>query len=44
MILTSSGEILTNNHVIANATQIKVTLYGQTRAYPATLVGTDPDL
>ena len=42
MILTSSGEILTNNHVIANATQIKVTLYGQTKAYPATLVGTDP--
>jgi len=42
MILTASGEILTNNHVIANATQIKVTLYGQTRAYAATLVGTDP--
>ena len=42
MILTSSGEILTNNHVIANATQIKVTLYGQKGSYPATLVGTDP--
>jgi S1-C subfamily serine protease len=42
MILTSGGEILTNNHVIANATQIKVTLYGQTKDYPATLVGTDP--
>jgi len=42
MILTSSGEILTNNHVIANATQIRVTLYGQKTSYPATLVGTDP--
>jgi S1-C subfamily serine protease len=42
MILTPNGEILTNNHVIADATQIRVTLYGQTKAYPATLVGTDP--
>ena len=42
MILTSSGEILTNNHVVANASEIKVTLYRGKRAYPATLVGTDP--
>jgi len=42
MILTSAGEILTNNHVIANATQIEVTLYGQAKTYPATLIGTDP--
>lgn len=42
MILTASGEILTNNHVIANATQIRVTLYGQKTALPATLVGADP--
>lgn len=42
MILTQSGEILTNNHVIANATEITVTLHGQKRSYPATLVGTDP--
>ena len=42
MILTPSGEILTNNHVIANATEISVTLYGQRTSYPATLVGTDP--
>jgi len=42
MILTSAGEILTNNHVIANATQIEVTLYGQTKTYPAPLIGTDP--
>jgi len=42
MILTASGEILTNNHVVANATEISVTLYGQRTPYPATLVGTDP--
>ncbi len=42
MIISPSGEILTNNHVIANATQIRVTLYGHTTEYPATLIGTDP--
>jgi S1-C subfamily serine protease len=42
MIITSSGEILTNNHVTENATQIRVTLHGQANSYPATLVGTDP--
>jgi len=42
MIVSPSGEILTNNHVIANATQIRVTLYGHTTQYPATLIGTDP--
>jgi S1-C subfamily serine protease len=42
IILTGSGEILTNDHVIANATQITVTFHGQKRAYPATLLGTDP--
>ena len=42
MILTDGGEILTNDHVIADATQISVTFHGQKRAYPATLLGTDP--
>ncbi len=42
MILTRSGEILTNDHVIANATEMRVTLDGQKTAYPATLLGTDP--
>jgi S1-C subfamily serine protease len=42
IVLTRGGEILTNNHVIAEASQIKVTLYGQKGTYPATLVGTDP--
>ena len=42
IVLTGSGEVLTNNHVVANATQIKVTLYGEKKAYPATVLGTDP--
>ena len=42
MIITTNGEIITNNHVISGATTITVTLYGQTTALPATLVGADP--
>lgn len=42
MIITSNGEVVTNNHVISGATTITVTLYGQTKAMPATLVDTDP--
>ena len=42
MIISSNGYVLTNNHVIANATNIKVTLYGQTKSYPAKVIGTDP--
>jgi S1-C subfamily serine protease len=41
MILTSSGEILTNNHVVQGATSIKVTFQdGQTST--AHVVGVDP--
>ena len=42
MIISSSGEVVTNNHVIAGATNITVTLYGQTKARAATLVDADP--
>jgi S1-C subfamily serine protease len=42
MILTPAGEILTNNHVVAGASSVTVTLFGQTRALPAHVVGTDP--
>jgi S1-C subfamily serine protease len=42
MILTPDGEILTNNHVVAGATSLTVTLFGQTNALPAHVVGTDP--
>jgi putative serine protease PepD len=42
MILSTAGEVLTNNHVISGATAITVTLYGKTVALPATVVGADP--
>jgi len=42
MIITTAGEVITNNHVISGATTITVTLYGATTALPATLVGADP--
>ncbi|MCU1556251.1 MAG: hypothetical protein JWN09_246 [Microbacteriaceae bacterium] len=41
MILTSSGEILTNNHVIAGATSISVTVVSTGAVYVADVVGTD---
>jgi S1-C subfamily serine protease len=43
MILTPDGEILTNNHVVAGATSVTVSLFGQTKTLPAHVVGTDPD-
>ncbi|HEV3366708.1 MAG TPA: trypsin-like peptidase domain-containing protein, partial [Acidimicrobiales bacterium] len=42
MIITSGGEVITNNHVISGATTITVTLFGKVTAMPATLVETDP--
>jgi S1-C subfamily serine protease len=41
IVLTSDGEILTNNHVIEGATAIKVTDVGNGRTYTATVVGYD---
>jgi S1-C subfamily serine protease len=41
VILTASGEVLTNNHVIAGATSIKVTVQGH-GGYTATVIGADP--
>ncbi len=47
MIISSSGEVITNNHVIelysegGNTGSITVTEYGQTKALPTTLVGYD---
>jgi S1-C subfamily serine protease len=41
MVLTSSGEVLTNNHVIAGATSIKVRDIGNGRTYTAKVVGYD---
>jgi S1-C subfamily serine protease len=42
MILSSDGEILTNNHVINGATSITVTVESTGRSYHASVVGTDP--
>ena len=39
MILTASGQVLTNNHVIAGATSITVTIQGRPGSYKATVVG-----
>ena len=41
MVLTSSGEVLTNNHVVAGATSIKVRDIGNGRTYTARVVGYD---
>jgi serine protease Do len=42
MILTADGEVLTNDHVIAGASSVTVTLFGQTIPLPAKVIGTDP--
>jgi S1-C subfamily serine protease len=41
MVLTSSGDVLTNNHVVQGATSIKVTIVSTGATYTATVVGTD---
>jgi S1-C subfamily serine protease len=42
MILTSSGEVLTNNHVVAGASSIRVSIEGRSAAVPAQVIGVDP--
>ena len=42
IVLTSDGEILTNNHVIEGSTAITVTVVSTGKSYTATVVGTDP--
>jgi S1-C subfamily serine protease len=42
MVLTSDGEVLTNNHVVEGATSITVTVLSTGESYVATVVGTDP--
>ncbi len=41
ILLTASGEIVTNNHVVDGATSIRVTDIGNGRTYSATVVGYD---
>ena len=43
-IVDHNGYILTNNHVVENATRIQVKLPGDKTEYPAKLIGTDPEL
>lgn len=42
IVLTSSGEVLTNNHVISGATKITVQVVATGKSYTASVVGTDP--
>ena len=39
IVLTSSGEVLTNNHVIRGATRVRVAVPSSGRTYDATVVG-----
>jgi S1-C subfamily serine protease len=41
MLISSTGEILTNNHVVAQSTSITVTVQGRSQTYKAHLVGVD---
>jgi S1-C subfamily serine protease len=42
MIVTSSGQVLTNNHVIAGSTSLKVSIEGRSGTYDAEVLGADP--
>ena len=41
MVVTSGGEVITNNHVISGATQISAYDIGNGRTYSARVVGYD---
>jgi S1-C subfamily serine protease len=41
MILSPSGLVLTNNHVVSGSTKLSVTLVSNGRRYPASIIGTD---
>ena len=42
IILTSTGEILTNNHVVEGATSLTVQIAGRSGSYTAYVLGVDP--
>jgi len=42
LILDSTGDVLTNNHVVDCSINIRVTIQGRSGTYPATVVGVDP--
>src|SRR5262249_60224336 len=39
MVIGSSGEVLTNNHVIESSSSVRVQFGGKGRSYPADVVG-----
>jgi S1-C subfamily serine protease len=41
MILTSTGEVVTNHHVVQGSTKLEVTVMSTGRTYQASVVGTD---
>jgi len=41
MVLTSTGEVVTNHHVVEGATQVRVSVMSTGTTYRATVVGTD---
>jgi S1-C subfamily serine protease len=41
MILTSTGEVVTNHHVVQGSTNLRVTVMSTGQTYQATVVGTD---
>jgi len=41
-IVTSNGEILTNNHVVDRSTSVQVTVAGRSQTYTAHVIGVDP--
>jgi S1-C subfamily serine protease len=41
-IITSTGEILTNNHVVDRSTSIQVTIAGRSQTFTAHVIGVDP--
>jgi serine protease Do len=43
-VIDPKGQILTNDHVVAGASDIQVKLYGSRRRLPAQVVGSDPGL
>jgi len=42
IIITEDGYILTNNHVVENADELKVSIPGRGQQYVAKVIGTDP--
>jgi S1-C subfamily serine protease len=42
LIITSTGDVLTNNHVVEGSVSIKVSIQGKSGTYAATVIGVDP--